>query len=65
MDKARLVNFGWLQADQRMPLPRADELHSGRRPIGKPAPNPNLTPTLTLPLTTGPTQARSMSGRCT
>mmetsp|Transcript_8430 Transcript_8430/g.19853 ORF Transcript_8430/g.19853 Transcript_8430/m.19853 type:complete len:159 (-) Transcript_8430:269-745(-) len=35
-DKARLEDFGWLQADQRMPLPRAEELHLGRRsPIGK------------------------------
>jgi hypothetical protein len=35
-DKARLEGFGWLQADQRMPLPRAEELTLGRRsPIGK------------------------------
>eukprot|EP00320_Phaeocystis_rex_P022022 CAMPEP_0119059804 /NCGR_PEP_ID=MMETSP1178-20130426/3845_1 /TAXON_ID=33656 /ORGANISM="unid sp, Strain CCMP2000" /LENGTH=133 /DNA_ID=CAMNT_0007040865 /DNA_START=107 /DNA_END=508 /DNA_ORIENTATION=- len=35
-DKARLEGFGWLQADQRMPLPRPEELTLGRRsPIGK------------------------------
>ena len=35
-DKARLAQFGWLQADQRMPLPHAEELTLGRRkPIGR------------------------------